>query len=122
MSYDMVVPGPGARDSILSTGPYRIKPISVRAATADVQLVAMGGLLMGWALREATGSSFAAIEFYDGTTAGGQLIAPINIGTGGFLTFWYGDAGIDVEQGVFMHVVAGSMDAVAYFRFDSGEY
>lgn len=122
MSYDDVVPGPGARDSILNTGPYRVKPISLRAQTAASLLVSMGGRLMGWALREATGSSFAAIEFYDGTNTGGQLIAPVNIGSGGFLSFWYGDVGIDIEQGVFMNVVAGSMDVVLYYRFDSGEY
>lgn len=122
MSYDDVAPGPGARESILNTGPWRIKPISARAQTAPSQLVSMGGRLMGWALREATGASFAAIEFYDGNNTGGQLIAPINIGSGGFLTFWYGDVGIDIEQGIYMNVVAGSMDVVLYYRFDSGEY
>lgn len=122
MSYDGVTPGPGARETILNTGPDRIRPVSQRAVTADVQLVGMGGRLMGWALRESTGSSFAGIEFYDGSGIGGQLIAPVNVGQGGFLPFWYGDLGIDIEQGIFMHVVAGSVDVVLYYRFDSGGY
>lgn len=122
MSYDGVAPGPGARDTILGTGSDRIRPLSQRAVTADVVLAGMGGRLMGWALREATGASFAAIELYDGSSAGGQLIAPINIGSGGFLTFYYGDLGIDIESGIFVHAVAGSMDIVIYYRFDTGEY
>jgi hypothetical protein len=122
VSYDDVAPGPGARDSILGTGSDRIRPVSLRAVTADTPLIGMGGRLMGWALRESTGASFAALEFYDGASAGGTLIAPINIGQGGFLTFWYGDVGIDVESGIFVHMVAGSMDITVYYRFDTGQY
>jgi hypothetical protein len=122
VSYDDVAPGPGARDSILGTGSDRVRPVSLRAVTADTALIGMGGRLMGWALRESTGASFAALEFYDGASAGGTLIAPINIGQGGFLTFWYGDLGIDVESGIFVHMVAGSMDITVYYRFDTGQY
>jgi hypothetical protein len=122
MDYGDVGPGPAARDTILGTGANRIRPVTLRAMTASAALIGMGGRLMGWALRESTGASFAAIEFYDGASTGGTLIAPINIGQGGFLTFYYGDLGIDVESGIYVNVVAGSMDVTCYYRFDTGEY
>lgn len=122
MSYDDVTPGPGARDSILNTGPYRITPVSARAITASRALVSMGGRLMGWSVRETSGSAGCVVELYDGTSSAGQLIVPVGVGNGTYIGAWFGDVGLDIEQGIFANVVVGVMDIVVYYRFDSGEY
>jgi hypothetical protein len=122
VSYSDVVPGPGARETILGTGSERVRVLNGAALSADAPLVGMGGRLMGWAVRESTGAAAAVVDIYDGASVGGTRVVPAAVGAGGFAAVYFGDLGIDIEQGLYVHIVSGSADVTCYFRADTGEY
>lgn len=73
--------------------------------------------IAGWAIRETTGAAVATVRLRDGSTATGEVIAPVGIAAGGFAFFQPIGKGIEVATGkVFLEVVAGSVEGVIYWR------
>ena len=120
--YELVAPGPGARESILGTGSARTLVLNARALTTNAQLISMGGLLMGWCMRETTGSAGAVVELYDGQGTSAMLIGTQGLGNGTSGSALFSDLGVEVESGVYAHVVTGTADVIVYFRADTGGY
>lgn len=122
MSYDGVMPGPGARETILGTGSARVRPLSRKGLSTSVLFASMGGRLRGVAVRESTGAAACAFRVYDGADNTGQLVLPISAASGGWSFAYFSDDGIDIEQGVYVDLVSGAGDVTVYYQFDTGTY
>lgn len=89
------------------------------AADVEPAVVAATGLrLMGYAAREshATTPAAAAVNIVHGATvAGGDAIVPVELAADSSKSEWFGPQGIDVEDGISIEVVAGTVDVVLYF-------
>lgn len=120
LDYGDVIPQAGNPESVRGTGSARVRPLTGRALAADKQLTTLGGLLMGWSMRESTGSAAAVVELYDGNGTGGQLLGTQQLASAASFTVTLFDDGIEVENGVTAHIVSGSADVVVYFRADVG--
>jgi hypothetical protein len=116
MTYGSAGDSPGNALSILGRGSDRVRPLVARSLTTNQQLTTLSGRLMGWCMRETTGSAGAVVELYDGNSTGSTLVATQGLGNGttGDYSAW--DAGIDIVSGLYAHVVTGNADVVAYFR------
>lgn len=90
--------------------------IPIPTITADTQLSTRPGLLVGWSLRETTGSAAAAVEFIGavGTTA--PVVGEQQMASGLSGSFQVGPDGAYCPAGLSIHVVSGSVRGVAYYR------
>lgn len=87
---------------------------------AASKLVAGYGLdLHGWVITEATGAGVAKVRLRDGNTVQGGVVAPIGLIAAGTSAMWFGGTGIACETGLFLEVVAGSVEATVYVRAPS---
>lgn len=111
---------PGTADSIRGVGSDRVRVLHFTGVTADKAAIGMGGKLMGYTMRETTGSAGAVIELFDGGSTGGQSFLAQGLGNGNSNTVWFGDVGLDIESGIFMHNITGTADVWLYFRADIG--
>lgn len=104
--------------SIRRIGPGRTRRLIKKGMTADTLLTTLPGLLLGWNMRETTGSAGAVVELYDGNTAQGEFTGTVGNASGVSTVEWFGPEGIEIQNGVFAHVVTGTMDVIVYFRAD----
>lgn len=63
----------------------------------------------GWAWVETTGGAAATINLFDGGNNGGTLLAPITLTAGQSTRDVLNELGLDVLNGLFVEVVAGSV-------------
>lgn len=94
---------------------WPIKPIHIAATTTDQQFITRGGRLFGWSFEETTASAGATCSLIDGTTSGGQTIVPISLIANQSTRDIWGKPGIEVGNGVLLHMFAGSVRATIYF-------
>ncbi|HEX3513864.1 MAG TPA: hypothetical protein VHT26_07685 [Trebonia sp.] len=118
MTYDVYGASGGPSDSIVGSGSDRVRVIGSTGISASKQLINMQGRLLGWTVTESTGAAAASVRLWDGASNGGQLVVPVKVATGTTITQGPTDPGIDIEQGVYLEVTAGSADVVIYFRAD----
>lgn len=112
--------GPGGPDSIMGTGSDRIQAIGGQVFSSDKSLVTYQGRLLGWSILESSGSAAAQVFLYDGFDANGQIIDFLAAASGLSDANDFFDAGIDVQQGVFVHVASGQARVVIRYRSDIG--
>ena len=96
-------------------------PIAVPfASRSSSLLIASGfGRLSGWSIWESAGSPAAAqVRFRDGTTSGGTIIGGTRLVASGSDGGPNMDEGIRFTTGIYMEVVAGSVEGVVYIRSD----
>ena len=89
--------------------------------TADVNaaVAAAGGLrLTGYSCRESAGAAAAAtIAIVHGATvAGGTQVVYVELAANGSETVWLGDAGISVDSGISIEVIAGTADVNLFYK------
>lgn len=92
----------------------QVKARAIPADGADHQLTTAAGGLFGWSLRETTGAATATVELIDGGNNAGQVLAEVVLGAGGSESVWLGPHGIDVQTGLRVHVVAGTVKGAAW--------
>jgi hypothetical protein len=71
------------------------------------------GRLVGYSFSETTGAAPAWVRLRDGSDANGDLIASIKLLAGTSTNPWRGN-GISFSYGLFVEVVAGSIEGVVY--------
>lgn len=89
------------------------------AANSDALVAAEPGLrLMGYAVREsAVTPAVAAVDIMHGATgAGGALAVPIELAANASDAVWFGPDGINVDDGVSIRRVAGTVDIVVFTK------
>jgi hypothetical protein len=85
-------------------------------AGAGVRVMAAGGRLAGYSVRETTGAAPAVIRLRDGADVAGDLVATIALTQGQSLTAWLMPTGISLTYGLFAEVVTGAIEGVAYLN------
>lgn len=104
----------------MGTGSDRIQAIGGAALTADKSLVTYQGRLLGWSILESSGAAACQVILYDGFDANGQVIDFMSAASGTSNTSTFFDDGIDVQQGVFVHLASGQARVVIRYRSDIG--
>ena len=94
------------------------RPVEVVADTVDVQGVGAGESLklMGFSVAETASTAAAAeVVLRHGTGSGDPLlVAPINLKADGFGNPWFGDKGVDCQNGIFVDRISGNTALVLY--------
>lgn len=92
----------------------------VPLAGGDGVLFEGQGSFSGWSVRETTGAAAASFELYDGGGVNGQLLATAVIASGTSDNHNGPAGGVEVESGLFLHVVSGTLKGVVYAKIRGG--
>lgn len=92
------------------------KAVPVPTTTSDKTPYTTRGQLTGWSFRETTGSATATVELYDGSSTGDILLASIALASAGTAQQGPGSSGVRIRNGVYLHVVSGSVKGTLYIR------
>ena len=88
------------------------------AVTASRQVLGGGDVsrLLGWSIRETTGTGTAVFRLRDGNNANASVLANANFAANESIRdFWF-PAGIHVATGrIFLEIVSGSIEGVLYY-------
>lgn len=90
-------------------------PINVAATTTDLGFVSREGRLYGWAFEETTGAATAQFELVDGSSNSGDRIVPITLLANESTRDVFGQPGIRVRRGVWLHMISGSVRATIFY-------
>lgn len=86
--------------------------------TGDLALLSQRVTLLGWSLMEDAGSpALASAYLRDGGSAGAAIVAAIKMPLSGTSQVWFGDidnGGINLKNGLFLDMVAGSISGAIY--------
>lgn len=111
---------PGTPDSIRGEGSDRVRPIGGTTFTSDAALTSLPGRLLGWSILESSGSAACSVTLYDGQSTGGQVIDFLEAASSASNANDFFDQGIDVQNGVFVHLNSGQAKVVIRYRADVG--
>lgn len=100
-------PMPGADDRRGAT------PFPLGAASGDRLIVGGACLLMGWALKEASGAAPASLEFWSGAVTIGLLVAPVTFLANETPRDWFPPYGI-LCNGLTLHVISGTVGGTVF--------
>lgn len=93
--------------------------VSYGSGTANQTPVAPAdatGRLLGYAIRETTGSAAATVRFRSGTTvAGTPLGAGVTLAANESVREWFGPSGINVPTAIFLERIAGDTEVTVYW-------
>lgn len=104
-------------DMMFGTARYgRAIPITISNDGASHVLTTEAGLLVGWSVRETTGSARAVADLYSGSTTGGQAIGTIVLSQGAADSPLTPAGGIECYNGLYLNAVAGSMAGAVWYR------
>jgi len=117
--YSDVYPGPNGL-SIVRSGAGRVLAISVGNPGTTHALSSLGGLLVGWCIRENTGAAAATCNLYDGGDSTDTLLAALALPAGAMSAVSFAPSGIDVLSGLFFSTVSGQVRGVVYYQMDTG--
>lgn len=95
-----------------------IAPTAAGAVTASGQLAPTGVCkqVIGWAIKETTGSVGATFTLWDGVNTEGTVIVPITLSANESTRDRSGPPGIQcVSGGLYLQVISGSISGVVYW-------
>lgn len=107
-------------DSIVGRGADRVRAVPVNAGGGSGVLLGMGGVLLGWSVRESTGAAAAGFDLYDGHDATGSLLGTCALAAGAESQRTLFSEGVDVTAGLYLSVTSGAVHGVVYVRADMG--
>lgn len=84
----------------------RVLPVpAAGAATSGTLLWGGAGRLMGWTLRNSTGTGSLVVNLYDGNDNGGQLVATTTLAATPQPPAWFGPSGLSVTEKLSVEVI-----------------
>lgn len=98
----------------LADGATEVQEYDLGVVAASRLVVGFGSVLHGWAIAESTGAAVAKVRIHDGRDAASPVVAPIALPASGTSIIYATGRGIECEVGVYLEVVAGSVEAVLY--------
>lgn len=104
-------------DRLLQASPLSLPapiPFRVLSTNGSGQLTDLPGFIVGWAVRETSGSAAAAAELWDGQNTSSQLLASIGLVTSGGSVETMSPPGWTVRSGLYLHVASGAFDGVVW--------
>lgn len=66
-------------------------------------------ILMGYSVKEASGTASAEIDIVNGADATGMIVCPVTLSAGQSTEDWFGPQGLQMDVGVFCHVASGAV-------------
>lgn len=109
-------PIPGGQVLADIVGERPVRAFNIATITADLQVTTRPCLLMGWSLRETTGSAAAAAELFNGSTTGGSRAGEQALASGGSGGQVCPDDGVWCDSGLLIHVVSGSLTGSVWLK------
>ncbi len=102
---------------VLAAADIKAIPISQLARATDWQAVAAetGLTFKGYSIRESDGAA-ATARIFDGTDNTGRLIAVIELATNASDHEFYGEAGVEAPEGIFVERLAGTYDISVLYQ------
>lgn len=102
----------------LSRGLDRDPVIPVPFGPITVGAIPLTGdcLLIGWAVKESTGTASCSFDIFDGIDATGTRVAPVTLSPGQSVRDWTTAPGIDLKVGVFIRVNSGQVEGTLWLR------
>jgi hypothetical protein len=111
--------GPGALEATQAKLLTGVTAVSYGTGTANAAPVAPAdatGRLLGFSVRETTGSAGAQVRFRSGTTVSGSpLGAGVTLAANESVREWFAPHGILVPTAVFVERVSGSTEVVVFW-------
>lgn len=95
-----------------------VRSVPVPATSTSRNIIKTAGALIGWSLRETTGSAAASVDIYDGNTNEGTKVASMAMASGGDDHIYMGPFGIPVRTGLYLDVVSGSVAGAVWVRIE----
>lgn len=86
------------------------------AGTGSGEVTTRPCLLMGWSVRESSGSAAAVIRLRNGHTTDGAIAASIGLATSGSTTDTAGPDGVWCDSGLYLEVVSGAVEASIWVK------
>lgn len=84
------------------------RPVQVGvAANAQNLASTSAGRLVGWSLRESTGTAPGVVRIWDGRDNQGALLACVNLGQGASETQWMAPGGVSFQHGLYVEIISG---------------
>jgi hypothetical protein len=83
---------------------------------AGAVVVGFAADLMGWTIRNMSGSTLATLDIYDGPDTSGKVVVPLALAANTTDTKWFGDAGVRFRNAVYLNVTAQEAKGSIWFR------
>lgn len=65
-------------------------------------------VLMGFAVKESSGTAAAEVDIYNGTDNKGLLTLPVTLTASQSTSEWYGPNGLEMSEGLFVVIASGA--------------
>lgn len=86
--------------------------IRIVSPGATSQLIGGSGRLLGWSLRETSGTAAAIVQLLDGDPAGLGILATISLTSGQSTRDWESFHPAPYYQSLNLHIIAGAIEGV----------
>lgn len=90
-------------------------PLSVSSTAGSGQLTELAGFIVGWSVRETSGSAAFAAELYEGGGSGGQLLAEIGAPSSQVSNGQPSSPGWYCQGGLYLSSVSGAFKGVVWY-------
>lgn len=94
----------------------QVTVIPIPTTTSDLPLTTKPCLLVGWSLRETTGSAGAVAEFEGSQSTSGPKAGVQSLASNASGSFQVAEDGGYCPAGLLLHVISGSVAGCAYVR------
>lgn len=94
-----------------------VRPFDIPATGTSQKLFTRPCLLMGWSLRETTGSAAAAVVLFNGAGAGGPRVGEQQLASGASASQVGPADGIWCDTGLYLFFVSGSVEGSVWLKF-----
>lgn len=94
----------------------RVQEFPLGVIAASVAVFGFGAQLHGWCIAESTGAAGARVRLRDGRGVEGAVLAPVSVPANGTSALWLGEDGVAAETGLYLEVMAGSVEVTLYVR------
>lgn len=81
---------------------------------SDGMLTNTPKILYGWSVGESDGTPAVASFLIRNGSGAGDIVAVVELAANGSSTEWFGDQGIRVPDGIFIDIVAGTVQGAIY--------
>lgn len=78
-------------------------------------IISRRAVYLGFSFRETAGTT-ATLKIYDGTSAAGTLLETVQLNANESRAEYYGPDGVSAERGIYVSVVAGTVEGSVRLR------
>jgi len=91
-------------------------PVTFNLNATSGTVVAYACVVFGWSMKNASGTTLATLDVYDGTDHSGTSLFPINLAANQSGRDWFGPNGILFRNGVHINVTAQQVSGAVFIR------